>query len=360
MKVLCVCPIGIGNYLLSYPAFYALKKLRPGWKLHLLGLRTNISAWARSDPIWEKVYIFDPTCMKGDIAGAFRVVASLRREHFDTCLNFFPSNKWQYNVLPLLAGIHRRIAFDYHQRKVQSLSLLNTQKCEVDSGAHDYRQNLSLAAAVTGEQVDFEHPVFPKLCDAADEAWAAGYLSANLCDKNRVIALHPGSSAEHGMDMKRWEPQKFAALADRLSKKLDAAVLVLGGPDEKHLKHNVCSAMSASRHIVGESTLRQTAAVLKTCLLAVCNDSGLMHIAAVQNVPTVGIFGPTDERRNGPIGAQTLVVRKEYPGFPVWTAQRVGDRSVPSGIDPQASLHALSVDDAWQQIASWLDAQRIH
>jgi hypothetical protein len=42
-------------------------------------------------------------------------------------------------------------------------------------------------------------------------------------------------------------------------------------------------------------------------------------------------------------------------GFPLWTAENVGDRSVPEGIDPRASLNALTPEDAWAQLKPWLE-----
>jgi hypothetical protein len=42
------------------------------------------------------------------------------------------------------------------------------------------------------------------------------------------------------------------------------------------------------------------------------------------------------------------------PGFPVWTAVNAGNRHVPDGVNPSASLEALSAEDAWQQIEPWL------
>jgi ADP-heptose:LPS heptosyltransferase len=81
-----------------------------------------------------------------------------------------------------------------------------------------------------------------------------------------------------------------------------------------------------------------------------------MHIAAGQGVPTVALFGPTDEKRNGPVGANTLVVRKPMEGFPVWTAENVGKRKLKRGINPRASLEALTSEDAWAQVEPWLAA----
>ena len=92
--------------------------------------------------------------------------------------------------------------------------------------------------------------------------------------------------------------------------------------------------------------------------IAVGNDSGLMHLAACVGTPTVGIFGPTDEGRNGPMGERTLVVRRHLEGFPLWTAANVGSRAVPEGVNPRESLERLGVNEAWQKIEPWLG--RIH
>jgi ADP-heptose:LPS heptosyltransferase len=79
-----------------------------------------------------------------------------------------------------------------------------------------------------------------------------------------------------------------------------------------------------------------------------------MHMAACMGVPTAALFGPTDERRNGPVGTGHLVIRKPMNGFPLWTAATVGVRTVRSGINPQASLNALSIDDAREKIMPWI------
>jgi ADP-heptose:LPS heptosyltransferase len=79
-----------------------------------------------------------------------------------------------------------------------------------------------------------------------------------------------------------------------------------------------------------------------------------MHIAACLGVPTVALFGPTDEKRNGPVGDANLVIRHEMDGFPVWTAENVGVRDLKSASDPSASLKALSVDEAWEKVMPWM------
>jgi hypothetical protein len=54
------------------------------------------------------------------------------------------------------------------------------------------------------------------------------------------------------------------------------------------------------------------------------------------------------------VGPGHIVIRKAMEGFPLWTASNVGVRAVKNGVDPRASLRALSVGDAWEQMAPWL------
>jgi lipopolysaccharide heptosyltransferase II len=354
MRILCICPIGIGNYLLVYPACSFIKKRRPDVSLHLLALRQGMADLAGRDTLWDAVHVFDPDRPNLTLAQKAAIVKDLRRQRFDACLNLFPSNKWLYNLLPFLCSIPIRVGFTYHYRPLTSLPFLLTRRLPVDPMLHDARQNMALARFFLGESVQGVNGemVFPKLYTADDEAWAAKCIHTSA--RQRHIAIHPGSSADHGMIFKRWPAERFATLADKLCERLSADAYVLGGGEEEDLKREVCASMKQPSTLVVQATLGRTAALLNKCDLCLCNDSGLMHVASCQNVPTIAVFGPTDERRNGPAGKNSLVVRKTMSGFPLWTVANVGNRSVPRGVDPRASLLALGVDEAWVQVEPWL------
>jgi ADP-heptose:LPS heptosyltransferase len=355
MKILCICPIGIGNYLLCYPAFSALKRAMPGASVQMLALREGVAALARGDAVWEKVHMFDPTKLPGNIGSVVKGITGLRREKFDVCLNYFPSNTWQYNLLPALVGIPERYGFRYHVASFLKLSFLCNHKLPVAVDLHDARQNLALTNYfVKKDPTASDHEMlFPTLFGPRDRAWAQEY-AASISNNTRFVGLHPGSSAEHGMAAKRWAPEAFAGLADKVCGFLDAEALVFGSRDEAALVQKCAGSMKAKAHRVAPVSIQRTAALISLCSVCICNDSGLMHIAACQGTPTVGIFGPTDEKRNGPFGERVLVIRKKMEGFPVWTVLNAGNRSLPKGVDPSASLRGLSVEEAWAQLRPWL------
>jgi lipopolysaccharide heptosyltransferase II len=353
MKILCVCPIGVGNYLLCYPAFRLLKKAAPDASLHLLALREGIAELARGDALWDGVTILDPAKIRKNFFAVFRTALKLRAQRFEASLNFFPSNTWQYSLLPWLLGIKKRFAFTYCLSGPLKLSFLSNYATPVNVALHDVRQNFLIVASYLGKEQEAPPIVFPRLFSEAERQWATLHMASLSLNKIR-IGIHPGSSAEHGMDAKRWSPENFAGLADLAAQQTKGEVYIFGGPDEEPLKNRVAEALASKGHIMVPVSLRKTAALLKQCTLCICNDSGLMHMAACSGVPTVGIFGPTDEKRNGPVGEKNLVIRKNMQGFPIWTARSVGNRSLECGIDPQASLKALSVMDAWEQLRPWI------
>ena len=352
MKVLCMCPIGIGNYLLSYPACKLLGGALPDAELHLLALRHSIVDLAQIDPLWSGIHAIDPTRDRR-LAKQAGIIRRLADERFDASLSFFPSNNWQSNLLPFLSRAKSRFAFSYPLKRGASLSYLNTRLLAIDPEAHDVNQNIRLASFFSGVDLSVGALVFPLLFTGKESDDAGGFLKG-LGGRECCIGVHPGSSAEHGMQAKRWDPLRFGELASRICATLQAQALIFGGNEEEPIKHITASIMREPNRIIAPQNLRMTAALLQRCSLLLCNDSGLMHMAACMGVPTVAIFGPTDDRRNGPIGGHNLVVRKAMAGFPLWTAAMVGVRSVDDHTDPAASLKALSVDEAWEKVEPWL------
>ncbi len=349
MKLLCICPIGIGNYLLCYPAWSLLRVYLPDAELHLLALRKQILDLAASDPLWNRVHLIEPTKKQG-LAGLASFLSELRRERFDASMSFFPSNTWQYNLLPILAGIKQRLAFRYHLKRYTSLSWLATDHLPVDPGLHDVQQNILMTARWLKRDLSNAPVKFPTLYSEKEWIYAHNLVNEG---KTHSIGIHPGSSAEHGMAAKRWPPERFGQLADRICRELGTSALIFGGPDEAQLKRTTAAAMKMPLRIIDPLPLSQTAALLHECKLCLCNDSGIMHLAACSGIPTVALFGPTDERRNGPYGTNHCIIRKQH-GVPLWTAANVGTRGLPAGVDPRKWLMDLSVDEAWEQLGSFL------
>lgn len=84
------------------------------------------------------------------------------------------------------------------------------------------------------------------------------------------------------------------------------------GQQEAGLAQPVLDALPHAINAGGGFALTETAAMLARCALYVGNDSGLMHLAAAADTPTLGLFGPSRASEYAPTGALTRWV--EAPG----------------------------------------------
>jgi ADP-heptose:LPS heptosyltransferase len=86
---------------------------------------------------------------------------------------------------------------------------------------------------------------------------------------------------------------------------------VAGGPQDAGVLPTLRAVAPRGRFIdlVGRVDLVTLHAALGHARLYIGNDSGLMHLAAASGAPTLGLFGPSDERLYGPWGPNGRVLR---------------------------------------------------
>jgi heptosyltransferase-2 len=124
----------------------------------------------------------------------------------------------------------------------------------------------------------------------------------------RVIGISPG--AAYGT-AKRWLPERFAEAAGVLAAERGASIALFGSKSERELCDQVAQRLNGHQVInyAGQTTLAQFIDLASACELFLTNDSGAMHIASALGIPTVAIFGATDDTTTGPTGENARVVR---------------------------------------------------
>ncbi len=114
---------------------------------------------------------------------------------------------------------------------------------------------------------------------------------------------------------KTWPAERFSLVARAIlgpdGPLPGGRLMVLGGPDDRETLLALRGAFPRSRLIdlVGAESLLVAYAALRHVRLFIGCDSGLMHMAAAAGAPTLGLFGPSDERLYAPWGANTRTVR---------------------------------------------------
>jgi heptosyltransferase-2 len=144
---------------------------------------------------------------------------------------------------------------------------------------------------VTGEEDwRMKEAIFPPLSLPPIPESLADVLSPN---SGQYVAIAPGGARNYLANdrVRRWPIDHFVNLAERLLEK-NLSVVILGDsgdlwvrPDFSHLE---------TIDLIGKTSLVELLGVLSRMDAIVSNDSGLMHLAILQNLPIVALFGPTD------------------------------------------------------------------
>lgn len=153
-----------------------------------------------------------------------------------------------------------------------------------------------------------DDPPAPFLFTSEDREDDARTLTAG---KGPILAMGPAANWVG----KAWPVERFARAAMELlgpqGPLAGGRLALFGGPDDRAYVDEVRKAVPADRCIdlTGRIDLLTVYACLKHARLFIGNDSGLMHLAAAAGAPTVGLFGPSDDRLYAPWGPKTRVVR---------------------------------------------------
>lgn len=160
-------------------------------------------------------------------------------------------------------------------------------------------------------------------------------------DGGPVLALGPTANWR----AKTWRAERFADLMQRLTGVggilPGARVALFGGPGERPQAEALIDAVPETLRIdlIGSIDLLTAYACLQRCALYVGNDSALMHLAAAAGIPTLGLFGPSEDAHYAPWGEHCAVQRTTVPFADIY----------PPGFDHRTSdtlMDTLTVDAA--------------
>ncbi|MGA2623784.1 MAG: glycosyltransferase family 9 protein [Bacteroidota bacterium] len=135
---------------------------------------------------------------------------------------------------------------------------------------------------------------------------------------------------------KRWPQERFVELGVLYAKERKAKILVFGGKEDVEYcgdiaqMINTASGSGVAEIFAGRFSLLETAAALDSCDVVICNDTGVMHLAAARQRRIVAVFGST-VREFGffPYGTESIVM--ESKGLSCRPCSHIGLEQCPKG-----------------------------
>jgi len=293
MKILVIALSGIGDALMFTPALKLLKKHLPDAEIDALVMYKGAEEIYSANKNLTKVVRFN--FVEEGVLNSLKFLFQLRKK-YDTTVNVYPSNRKEYNFINYLIGAKQRAGAVYLRKDKSNFGFLNNVRVLENDNVHNVHTNIKLCEALVGKKFN-EEPSLEFSLAVEDSNYAEKFFTdAGINENELVIGFHPGCATLKNHIKRRWEPEKFAELGNKLINDRSARIMIFGGPDEIELKEQIKSLINSDKvHIVNAESLTKNSAIMKRCNVFVTNDSSQMHIASALDLRVVAIIGPTNQ-----------------------------------------------------------------
>jgi ADP-heptose:LPS heptosyltransferase len=287
-------PAGLGDFIMSTPAFVRLRDRFPDAKITLITLHSQdvgqaakVQAYAGSERAapWielirphalDDVRVIPPVRNLRTLREARSIISEVRP---DLVVHMFePSTPYarramRMGLMAVLFGTVRQIGWrqsgQIHSGRPPAI---DPQLGHHVQGPLQFLRELDGRTALSDADVVFD--IRP---GTEAEEWAAQWLVAHGLAGQRLVAVAPGAIHDH----KQWPVENFQTLIRKLMAHVsDARFLIVGTAKDTDLASALTSIAPDYIHdLCGRSSIAQSAALFRHCALVVGNDGGAMHLA---------------------------------------------------------------------------------
>lgn len=310
-KMLLIRADYLGDVLLTTQT---LKKIRVRYPdteiIYLVSKKSQVIL--NNNPYVDQVITYDPFWFFKKSPGValreyLEVLRRLRRECIDLAVDFRGDLR---NIILLMAlpGIPRRISF-----AAGGGGFLLTRTIGYPPHRHEFHYHNEVARALG---VDMDATDLPELfISNEDHAVAKAFIDATpILQKPPLVVIHPGARTS----VRLWPAHRYAAVGSYCMEKYNAAVVLIGAPDELPRMREV-NRLMADRAVISTphiASLAQLTSLFQHCHLYIGVSSGPSHLAGVAGLHSLLLFGPETEAQWHPLGNRYVIVQKEYSCCP--------------------------------------------
>jgi N-acetylglucosaminyldiphosphoundecaprenol N-acetyl-beta-D-mannosaminyltransferase len=287
-RILLIQLADIGDLVLSTPAMAALREAHPRAHIALL-TSAHTTAVIEGTGLVDEIIPFQ-RIRYNNTASMFKfsnqqTILALRQGRYDTVILFHHftllAGSLKFALIALWSGASRRIGLENGRGW-----FLTHRLPDLGFGPkHQAQYWLDLVGLIGA--------------DPSPRPAVVSEAPYSLPPAHRRVVIHAGSG---GFSVaRRWEPERFAAVADALHRETGAQIVLVGSEYDNGLQ--VKTAMQNPDAVVdltGKTSLAELAGVLRQADLFIGADSGVMHIASAVGVPIVTVFGPSNHAAWGP------------------------------------------------------------
>lgn len=306
-RVLVIKFFGLGSILFATPALALIKKSLQHAKISFLSFEANQGLLERL-PLIDEVLTINPSSTRRFLLGTLATIVHILTGRYDIVFDLEFFSKFS-TVLTGLSGADHRVGF-----------ALPTMW-----------RNLNLSHFVTIDKRNHvSHAFSNQVASLLNVAEVTGLLAPILRETDTISMLqkvNPNGkplvvinvNAGETFLERRWSPDRFAQLVDRLGKNSPYDFYFIGNTSERTYVQAIIDATSShSRctNVAGLLTVPELSALLSRSQMLVSNDSGPLHLGSALGISTIGLFGPEDPAFYGPLGPKSQSIYKRISCSP--------------------------------------------
>jgi len=267
-SILIIRPGGIGDAVLLLPMLQHLSAIYPDATIDVLAERRNAEVFSWS-PVVSAVWCYDRP---------LEFFGLIRRRRYDLVID---TEQWYRlsAVVARLLSCSRSIGFGTNERR-----RMFTDVCTYFQDMYEAEMFLKLL-----------EPLGADLGNGQDKLLLSHTLqvqSSAIDTQRPYIAMSIGASVAE----KKWPAEHFAEVA-RFCEAEGFQVIVLGGPHDRVEGDCIIKSLKYAQNLAGTTSLTEASVYIAGARLMISCDTGLLHIAQVLGVPTVVLFGPTNQKK---------------------------------------------------------------
>ncbi len=329
-RVMIVKLRSIGDTVLSTPSLIALRRFLPEARIDIL-----LEDWVA--PLLEGHDSVNSVISVGRTAFArFNTAGELRRQKYDVAINLHGGTTATFFTAASRAK-HRVGYAEYRYSFLYNHLLSSASDFWKAEYTHSAEQQLALLGFI-GVPVD-DRPKSRLIVSepAAEQVRTA--CRGDWYNEGRFALLHPSSA----FFTKQWPTENFARIAETLSERGLHPVAV-ASRNEREVLDELERISKIPITTFDNLTLPEITALAAKAHLFVGNDSGIAHIAAAVETPTVVIFGSSNRNHWRPwTNAPNEIVYEEFACQPCpgYECREFGDARCIGNVPPSAVFTAL-------------------
>lgn len=287
-RILWVRPDSIGDNILAMSMLPHIQKKYPYAEITVF-CQEHIAELYEASPLVKQVIPFNRVRALQDEGYRTAILRQVQGFQADLCLNSVYSREPLTDYFAAVSGARERIALN------GDLSNISAEDREKNNGYYtavlpsegEFKSELNRHRDfLRGIGIEVERLDIPFWVGPEDIAWADRIFAEHGIDPQQTIALFAGAQYDV-----RLYSHYGTALANVCSE-MGFSVIALGAAEDFRINQENLDVIGVkSVNLSGSATLRQSAALLSRCRLAVGAETGLAHMACAVEVPQVILLG---------------------------------------------------------------------